>query len=120
MRHVFKERAFRCDRCQRHVQAFLWDEQVPRPCDCGGLWQPDVVTRLDESSAVHGDEWPGGKVFENGFTQPTRFYSKSEYHQALKDRGLQVKPEYEGHVGHAVTKEAIEQAKEMVSRGSRA
>lgn len=63
--------------------------------------------------------WPGGKVFENGFDQPTRFYSPAEYHAALAARGLQVRPDME-RKGLAVTRHTLEQAKELVERVHRA
>jgi hypothetical protein len=41
-------------------------------------------------NTVIGDDIPGGQVFENGFPEPVKFYSKSEHRRALDARGLHV------------------------------
>lgn len=42
------------------------------------------------------DAVPGGFVAENGFDQPTRFYSHSEHRAALAARGLEVQAKWSG------------------------
>jgi hypothetical protein len=42
------------------------------------------------------DDVPGGFVVENGFDQPTRFYSHSEHEKALAARGLQIAAKHAG------------------------
>ena len=46
------------------------------------------------SQSVIGDEWPGGKEFENGFETPRTFYSRSEHEAALAARGLEVRAKW--------------------------
>lgn len=42
------------------------------------------------------DDVPGGFVMENGFDQPTRFYSRSEHRAALAARGLEIHAKWAG------------------------
>lgn len=48
------------------------------------------------SQSVIGDEWPGGKTFENGFESPQTFYSRSEHEAALAARGLEIRAKWAG------------------------
>jgi hypothetical protein len=41
------------------------------------------------ANTVVGDDWPGGKTFENGWPEPRTFYSNSEHQRALAAAGLQ-------------------------------
>lgn len=41
------------------------------------------------SASVNGDEWPGGKTFENLGNEPVTLYSKSELRRELRARGLE-------------------------------
>lgn len=45
-------------------------------------------------SAVHGDEYPGGKILENGVAVPTRVDSKSEERALREKHGYQVKEKF--------------------------
>lgn len=63
------------------------------------------------------DEWPMGKTFENGFSEPRTFYCRSEYHKALAEQGLRVRPDME-HKGVAITAETLKNAQILVSRCS--
>lgn len=45
---------------------------------------------------VIADEVPGGFVVENGFDQPTRFFSKREHIRALAEKGLEIKAKWAG------------------------
>lgn len=38
--------------------------------------------------SVIGDDWPGGKTFENLGHEPVTLYSKTEWKRELKARGL--------------------------------
>jgi hypothetical protein len=40
------------------------------------------------------DEIPGGQWFENGFSQPQKFYSHSEHRAALDREGMMIAPRY--------------------------
>lgn len=42
------------------------------------------------------DDVPGGFVVENGFDEPTRFYSHSEHRAALAARGMELRPKWAG------------------------
>lgn len=65
----------------------------------------------------HADvTWPGGKVFENGFSTPQRFYSPAEYKAALAARGLQIRDDVERHAGALITAETLDKAKALVTR----
>jgi len=46
--------------------------------------------------SVISDEWVGGRVFENGFDKPTRFFSPSEHRAALAARGLEIRAKWAG------------------------
>lgn len=114
MTYTFKERRFQCATCRTETRRFTWSHETPI-CRCGApLVQAHAV--VGDAPAVQGDEWPGGKVFENGFEQPTRFDSPSAYRKALAARGLQIRQGYEGTVGSPITRETLEKAKELVSR----
>lgn len=72
------------------------------------------------------DEIPGGHVFENGFEQPTRFFSHSEHRRALKERGLQIHAKYAGPLDRhlidwaaGMDPQTLANAQALVSRGTR-
>lgn len=54
--------------------------------------------------SVIGDDVPGGFVVENGFDEPTRFYSKSEHRKALDARGLEMRVRWAGPNDKHVTR----------------
>lgn len=56
-----------------------------------------------------------GKTFDNGFPTPQTFYSKSEYKKALAANGFELRGDGEEHFSW-ISKEAIEKARELVSR----
>lgn len=74
--------------------------------------------------SVISDEVPGGFVVENGFDEPTRFYSKSEHRAALAARGLEIGAKWAGpndrHLTRwdAVSADQLAKAAELVSRPS--
>ena len=62
------------------------------PCpSCGDKtersWTGDAV-------AINRDELPGGQWFENGFSEPRKFYSKSEHLRALAAEGCEVRAKW--------------------------
>lgn len=71
------------------------------------------------------DAVPGGFLAENGFDQPTRFYSHSEHRKALEARGLMIKAKWAGEHDKIMTNWAagtvdLEAAAALVSRTSKA
>lgn len=74
-------------------------------------------------NAIEPDDWPGGKLFENGFDVPTRFYSKSEHKAALDARGLEVRAKWAGPLDKYLTRmdapsaKTLEDAKVLLERG---
>lgn len=72
--------------------------------------------------AVVPDEVPGGFVVENGFDQPTRFYSHSEHERALAARGLEIRAKWAGpndkHLTRwdAPSQKTLDDARVLVSR----
>lgn len=90
-----------CDKCGTSIEIGM-HPFCPHGFSAGNTRPADVT-------------WPGGKVFENGFDQPTRFYSPAEYRAALAARGLQVRPDME-RKGVAITQATLDAAKELVSR----
>lgn len=69
-------------------------------CDeCGetleiGAWPWCPHTR--GVNTVVADDIPGGKIFENGFDEPTRFDSHSAHRRALAERGLEIRAKNAG------------------------
>lgn len=59
--------------------------------------------------------WPGGKTFENGFSEPRTFYSPAEYHRALGELGLKVRGDGE-ESGAWISQASLEKAKALVMR----
>jgi len=74
------------------------------------------------ATSVIGDDVPGGFVVENGFDQPTRFFSKSEHRKALDAKGLMIKARWAGpndrHLTRwdAVDAYTLEAARSLVDR----
>lgn len=68
------------------------------------------------------DDVPGGFTVENGFDQPTTFYSRSEHRKALDARGLEMRVRWAGpldkHVSRwdAVDEYTLNAAKSLVER----
>lgn len=114
MTHTFKATSLKCSQCHQRTTRWFWSDDTPR-CDCGATLQPTADVTGD-SAAVHGDEWPGGKVFENGFREPTRFYSKQAYHAALAAKGLRVRGDGEEGSGAWISAESLRQAEALVRR----
>lgn len=77
-----------CDKCQKEIPLGGWP------------WCPHErgVGRY------HQDEVPGGFVVENGFEQPTRFYSHSEHRAALAARGLEIGAKWAGPLDKIMTR----------------
>ncbi|HMJ58297.1 MAG TPA: hypothetical protein VK467_04125 [Gemmatimonadales bacterium] len=67
--------------------------------------------------AIKSDEWPGGRVMYNGFPEPRVFYSQSSYERALADNGFRVRGDGEEGPGAWISKDSLDKAKELVSRG---
>lgn len=74
---------------------------------------------------VIADDVPGGFTVENGFDQPTTFYSHSAHRKALAERGLEIKVRWAGphdqHVSRwdAVDAYTLAAAKSLVERSAR-
>jgi len=69
-----------CDRCGVEMEVGAW------PFCPHGKGLNNVIA----------DEVPGGFVVENGFDQPTRFFSKREHIRALAEKGLEIKAKWAG------------------------
>ncbi len=73
-------------------------------------------------TAVVGDDVPGGFWAENGFSEPRKFYSKSEHRAALAAEGAEIRAKWAGpHDKHltrwdAVSADQLAKATELVSR----
>lgn len=91
----------RCERCG--VELHLGDYPF---CPHG---TPAPNSRAQEVT------WPGGKVFENGFHEPRRFYSPAEYHAALAQNGFKVRGDGEEH-GTWLSRESLTAATALVTR----
>lgn len=115
MRYIFRERRLHCAACDRWQTIVSWDHQPLPPCVCGAAYERDPSVT---AHAVIGDEWPGGKVFENGFPEPRRFYSRSEYHRALAERGLRVRGDGEEGSWATVSPQSLADATALVTRCS--
>jgi hypothetical protein len=76
-------------------------------------------------SAVEPDDVPGGFVVENGFDQPTRFYSRSAHRKALEARGMELRPKWAGPNDKHLKRmdvpcaQTLENAKILLTRGTR-
>jgi hypothetical protein len=72
------------------------------------------------------DDIPGGQVFENGFDEPTRFYSHSAHRAALKARGCFINAKWAGpgdqHLKRwdAPSAKSLEDARILLERGPQA
>lgn len=74
-------------------------------------------------SAIRPDDVPGGFWVENGFEQPTKFYSHSEHEAALAARGLEIRAKHAGDHDKIMSNWAagidagtLENARALVSR----
>lgn len=87
---------FRCQSCQHVFEAFSkYDDRPSCPlCQSGTekIW-------IGRSTAIVPDGVPGGFVIENLDTEPRTFYSKSEYRNELKARGLRIRDRHVGLQG---------------------
>lgn len=75
------------------------------------------------AQTVIGDDWPGGKIFENGFPEPRTFYSKSEHQKALAERGLEMRVKNAGPDDKIISRwdtVDLEAAAQLVQRGEQA
>jgi len=74
-------------------------------------------------SAIVTDEIIGGQVFENGFDEPTVFYSKQAHREALAAQGYEVRAKWAGpndkHLKRmdAPTEKTLRDAAVLLSRG---
>lgn len=74
------------------------------------------------TTSVITDDVPGGFWAENGFSEPTKFYSKSEHAAALAARGCEIRAKWAGpndkHLSRwdAVSADQLAKATELVSR----
>lgn len=48
------------------------------------------------ANTVVPDDIPGGQVFENGWAEPRKFYSRSEHRRALAAAGLEIRAKNAG------------------------
>jgi hypothetical protein len=75
------------------------------------------------ANAVVQDEIPGGRIFENGFSTPRKFYSKSEHRAALAAEGLEIRAKWAGeHDRHLTRWDTVDldAAKTLLERGPQA
>lgn len=76
-----------CEACHREIAVGEWP------------FCPHGPTTL----AVHGDDIPGGQWFENGFSEPRKFYSHSEHRAALAANGCEIGAKWAGpHDKHLI------------------
>lgn len=74
-------------------------------------------------SNIVTDDWPGGRVMENGFSTPRKFYSRSEHEAALKAEGCEIRAKWAGPLDKHLTRWDIpsayqlEAAKALLTRG---
>lgn len=108
----------------KHVAEIIVAAGVHPPCPkCGGeterLWS-------GSTSAVHGDDIPGGMWVENGFSEPIKVYSHSEHERRLAAEGCEIRAMNRGEndkickrwdVPSATT---LENAKALLERGAQA
>lgn len=104
-----------CPSCQWTAED-QWESGTPTPCaQCGTptehLWRPRKQGR------AFVDEWPMGKTFDNGFPKPRTFYSRSEYHKALKENGFEVRGDGEEQFAW-MSKKTLENAAALVGRAT--
>lgn len=87
-RDTFKIRHFLCESCRAKAERLQWNYDPAPVCGCG---QPmsEGIERKDTLQIIT-DDVPGGFTVENGFSQPQKFYSKSEHRRALESRGLRI------------------------------
>lgn len=96
-----------CDKCYQEIELGAWPF-----CPHGR-----------GTNTVVGDDIPGGRVFENGFSEPTKFYSHSEHRKALADRGLEIRAKWAGPNDKHLTRwdsVDLEGAAALVTRGVQA
>jgi len=70
-----------CDKCQHEIAVGKW---------------PFCPHQVAKGLEYFEDAVPGGFVVENGFDQPTKFYSRSEHRAALAKRGLEIRAKWAG------------------------
>jgi hypothetical protein len=96
-----------CEKCQQRYEISDW------PFCPHGRGAGTVVP----------DDVPGGFVVENGFSEPRKFYSRSEHERALAAEGLEIRAKNAGpddkicRPWHTVN---LEDAKVLLERGAQA
>lgn len=90
---TFKERPFRCCRCEHTFKHLGWDyEPFPRcpACNAEDMCVLNYPTS-GSSAGVIGDEIPGGILIDHAICNPDgsskRYYSKTEIRRAANERG---------------------------------
>jgi hypothetical protein len=107
----------RCTACSA-LRIDNWEPTEAPAVGCLECGAPTERVWIGKPAAVKSDEWAGGKTFENGFDKPRTFYSPSEYHKALAERGLKVRGDGEEGKWGWMSRDTLEKAKELVTRCS--
>jgi hypothetical protein len=93
-----------CDKCHAVLEIGSWP------------WCPHDT---GASFNVQPDSVPGGFWTENGWSQPRKFYSRSEHLKALDTEGLQMAPRHVPNGKLALWSSVdLEAARALVSRGT--
>jgi hypothetical protein len=83
---TFTTRIWGCVTCHGERRHLSWNyDPAPVCCD-----QPMTLGTSNGTIQIITDDVPGGFVVENGFTNPRKFYSKSEHRKALAENGCRI------------------------------
>lgn len=67
-------------------------DTAPTPCPCGGEYTRAVLSMRGSTTAVIGDDIPGGVEIKNGLCNsdgtPKKYYSMTEIRREARRRGL--------------------------------
>jgi hypothetical protein len=111
-----------CTVCQHIDENLIVKAGEVLPCSkCGG----ETERMWGGTAAVHGDDIPGGRWFENGFSEPRKFYSHSEHRAALAAEGCEMRPKWVPGDKHLTRwdipcETTLANAKSLLERGAQA
>lgn len=84
---TFKEHRYECEACGTLQKQLHWSYEAPKPCACGGTLRGE--SGPNRATAVIDDQLEGGpRFFEHMDVKPVYCATKTEWRQALKERGL--------------------------------